>query len=352
MNSFEPFMTHLLHHYLRYFFFGVLFAPLLSGGQPIKKSAIGLFLHQDSTCRLLLGSDFKLLRMERNKKVLYPADICLLLPRGDSICGKGALSVRGFSRLDYCEPPPLMVHFNYNPQASFAKLGKLKLVWACLYSDYYNQLVVKERLVYRMWQLFTPYALRVQKVQVVSADNPHPSREQVRAGFLVEDIDDLAKRSGCRELNDTNRLSAEIDRPHYTCMSLFQYMIGNPDWSVRGPQNLKLLVPANNPEASPFTIPYDFDQCGLVNAEYARPPVMVPIENVSQRIFKGLKRTAPEINEVVKQFLQAEAAIYQIIEGETELKPASKRDMVNYLKGFFAQLKDGRFLQQTFIENQ
>ncbi|MCU0374149.1 MAG: hypothetical protein MUF24_02475 [Chitinophagaceae bacterium] len=345
-------MAVLVFRNLRMLSCFLLLTPMLLPAQSLKKSAIGLFQNQDSTCRLMLSSDVKLLRMERNKKVLYPADICLLMHQGDSICGKGALSVRGFSRLDYCEPPPLMVHFNYNPQAVFAKLGKLKLVWACLYSEYYNQLVVKERLVYRIWQVFSPFALKVQKVQVTFADNPNHSREQVRAGFLVEDIDDLAKRLGCREMNDTNRLSAEIDRQHFTCMSLFQYMIGNPDWSVKGPQNLKLLTPSGTPGASPFTVPYDFDQCGLVNAEYARPPVMVPIETVSQRIFKGLRRTKPEVDKVVEQFLQAEAAVYRLIESETELKPASRRDMINYLKGFFSQLKDSRFLQQTFIENQ
>lgn len=336
--------------FFRFFAATIITIPLLLQAQPLKRNKIGLFQQQDTAGNLLLSSDFKLLRMERSKMVLYPADVCLILSTGDSLCGKGALSVRGYSRLDYCEPPPLTIHFDYNPQAVFAKLGKLKLVWACFYSEYYNQLVIKERLIYRMWQLFSPYALRVQRIRVNSSDYSNHSKEQVREGFLVEDIDDLAKRMNCREINDTNTLSAEIDREHYTCMSIFQFMIGNPDWSVRGPQNLKLLVPADKPEASPITVPYDFDQCGLVNAEYARPPVMVPIERVDQRIFKGLKRTEAEINTVVKQFLQAENNLYQIIDADSDLKPASKRDMINYLKGFFVQLKESRFLHQTFIE--
>ena len=72
--------------------------------------------------------------------------------------------------------------------------------------------------------------------------------------------------------------------------AMFNYMIGNLDWSVRaGPQgdscchNGRLV--GGGPLLTP--VPYDFDFSGLVDAPYATPPEGFKINSVRQRLYRG-----------------------------------------------------------------
>ena len=57
-----------------------------------------------------------------------------------------------------------------------------------------------------------------------------------------------------------------------TRVALFEYMIGNLDWSVPVRHNIKLIVPKEDSNAIAFPVPYDFDYSGLVKTDYAIPP--------------------------------------------------------------------------------
>ena len=77
------------------------------------------------------------------------------------------------------------------------------------------------------------------------------------------------------------------EREQMTFVNLFQYMIGNTDWSIPKCHNIKLMVPKNDTLAQPFAIPYDFDFCGLVDASYAVPDERFEIQSVRDRLYRG-----------------------------------------------------------------
>jgi hypothetical protein len=52
-------------------------------------------------------------------------------------------------------------------------------------------------------------------------------------------------------------------------MAVFQYMIGNTDWSVPYLHNIRIL--SFDAQTIPSVVPYDFDHAGIVNAPYALP---------------------------------------------------------------------------------
>ncbi len=59
-------------------------------------------------------------------------------------------------------------------------------------------------------------------------------------------------------------------------MTLFQYMVGNTDWSAvrSGPDDRcchNVAVFSGDGGASNSVVPFDFDQAGLVDAPYAVP---------------------------------------------------------------------------------
>ena len=59
-----------------------------------------------------------------------------------------------------------------------------------------------------------------------------------RWGFFIEDLDDAARRNGMTPAQVGDRiLSSQLDPRQAARVALFQYMIGNLDWSMRaGPQ--------------------------------------------------------------------------------------------------------------------
>ena len=74
-------------------------------------------------------------------------------------------------------------------------------------------------------------------------------------------------------------------------MSIFQYMIGNLDWSVLKSHNIALF---RREDGTIIPLPFDFDYSGLVNAEYAVPPKALHLYSIRVRKYRGFCRS--EIN--------------------------------------------------------
>ena len=75
-------------------------------------------------------------------------------------------------------------------------------------------------------------------------------------------------------------------------LAIFNFMIGNYDWSVPGHHNVLVIKSLEfDPYGLGIAIPHDFDWTGLVNASYAIPAENVGTENVRERLFEGICRT-------------------------------------------------------------
>src|SRR6188472_4420980 len=72
---------------------------------------------------------------------------------------------------------------------------------------------------------------------------------------------------------------------------LFEYMIGNTDFSIMEQHNVRLV---QTQAGQRFAVPYDFDYSGLADASYATPSKALPITSVRDRLFRGPCRTAAE----------------------------------------------------------
>ena len=69
-------------------------------------------------------------------------------------------------------------------------------------------------------------------------------------------------------------------------LAVFEYLIGNTDWSVPYQHNIRLLtVPAIK---NPVPVPYDFDQAGLVEAFYALPSENIGVASVRERVYRSI----------------------------------------------------------------
>ena len=120
-----------------------------------------------------------------------------------------------------------------------------------------------------------------------------------------------------------------------TLVAIFQYMIGNTDWSVPYNHNVRLIKLKKDTIMRPFLVPYDFDYAGLVNAIYAVPAPELGMETVLERNYRGFPRNMAELELVLAPMREKKEEIYAIIKECAPLSRKNKAEMIGYLEEFF-----------------
>jgi hypothetical protein len=337
-----------LAHLLICMIFG--FTPAVWGQKPVHLQTRDFF-ETDSLLQVRLTTDFTTLQRHRTSDSFYVGTIEIVQQKHSILQEKVLVRNRGKMRRETCFPPPIMIDFKaINDSGSLKKLGKLKLVSSCSDDDYSNQLLIREYLVYKIYELFTPLSFRTRIINISYEDDNKENFSKPRYAFLLEDVDDMAKRNGYRETE--SRFSTPLtDRKAATVFFIFQYMIGNTDWAIPLNRNLKMVYRKEIPNSAPVPVPYDFDYAGLVNASYASPSEILPITNVRERYYMGFERSKEEIIDALVIFRKNKMAIYETIEACQYLASDGKKDMINYLESFFRMIEKWDDVVEAFITN-
>ncbi len=230
-------------------------------------------------------------------------------------------------------------------------LGSLKLVSQCKTSNTYQQYLVSEFLIYKMYNLLTNKSFRVRLLNLKIIDSTGKKKPIIENAFLMEDTKDLAKRNNCTDYKKDQIDYRQTDRQQMTLVSIFEYMIGNTDWGVSVSHNTRLLLPKNDSFPLPYVVPYDFDYSGFVNTDYAIPDPKLNISDVRERLYRGFPRTIGEINQAIDIFKNQEKNIYALINNCGLLTSRTKKDLTGYLDGFFNMIKKPNEVYNIFVQN-
>jgi len=261
------------------------------------------------------------------------------------------LNARGQFRRGYCYIPPLRLNFHNTTSPILYSLNSLKLVCACRTNAENEQYLLKEFLIYKMYNLITEKSFRVRLLRLTLEDNKGKKKPFTQYAFLVESVNAMAKRNNCKEWKGGNVATEGTDRQQMTLVAVFEYMIGNTDWSVPGGHNIKLIYSkADSGSKKPYSVPYDFDYSGLVNTDYAIPTPELGIESVRERLYRGFPRTMEELQNVLPVFNEQKEKIYSLIKNFEPLSSKSKSDMIFYLDGFYKTINTPRMVQSEFID--
>jgi hypothetical protein len=171
-----------------------------------------------------------------------------------------------------------------------------------------------------------------------------------RFGILIEDVDRLAKRMGGKEVEVQYVHQDSTDYQQITLVALFQYMIGNTDWSVPGLHNIK-LISSPEPGARLIPVPFDFDHAGVISTYYAKPDPRLPIESVEERLYRGFWRPVDSLAPELDRFRKAKAAIFSEYEAFPYLKEKVIRRMLKYYDRFYGIINDPKAVEREFIRN-
>ncbi|NND44097.1 MAG: hypothetical protein HKN58_02150 [Xanthomonadales bacterium] len=268
------------------------------------------------------------------------------------------ITTRGLTRRDrVCDFAPLKLWFDKDQLkgTEFRGQGSLKMVTHCKKRGY-EQYYVTEYLSYRIYNLITEYSFRVRPLMVTYVDSERDGKEQEHFGFLIEDIDDVADRHGLQELEIPQIRHTRLDPEETSNYMLFQYMIANLDWSATGGpdpveccHNSKLI--GAGPDENPvYSIPYDLDSSGLVDAHYAAPPQKLPVRSIRDRYYRGFCFHNDQLPAALDRFRAQKANIMKLFEENDLLTPRGKSTATNFLQGFYDKLEPPGGIDEWLID--
>jgi len=249
-----------------------------------------------ATLTLTIEGPLRRLQRERRRRPDLEGVVRYQDAAGDEVVLGVELTARGNSRLDLCSFPPLWLNFRRGQLEGtvFAGQNRIKLVSLCRRDDSHRDYLAQEYQVYRAFNALTDKSFRVRWVSVEYVDTEAArGRSYVEPAFFIEEDWEVAERNGMEVVKVTGLEPAQLDPRETTLLSLFQFLIGNTDYSPRaGPgeeaccHNTKLIGYAGR-DMDRVALPYDFDQTGLVGAGYAEPPPSLRLSNVRERLYRG-----------------------------------------------------------------
>lgn len=309
------------------------------------------FFLDEYPIEVVLTTDIKKLDNDKNSPAYQPADIKMIFSDTFVVEEKIRVMPRGFYRRKNCDLAALMLNFKNNSSPTLSKLKKLKLVSTCRNGKVFNEWVLKEYVAYKLYNFISNMSFRVRLLHITFKDSNQKAKDQDNYAFLIEDMDDVAERNNCKEVKGRDYFTEETNRDQTTLLSLFQYMIGNTDWSVPKYHNIKLMAPKNDTTAMPYAIGYDFDYAGIVNTVYAVPAPELGVESVTDRVYRGFSRSYDELAEALQIFQDKKEAMYYYVDHFEFLSDKSRKLMIRYLDQFYDIIKERSSVEHVFIRN-
>lgn len=327
--------------YIFSFFLFILFsAPVFSEG----------LFDSDEILDLTLSGDIRSLFNDRaDEPSYYPMDIAYVAGDGRTVSIPLKVKTRGnFRRMSSnCFYPPILLNFakSKTPEHSvFFGQDKLKLVTPCRDQEY----VVHEYLVYKLYNLITERSFRARVVRVVYVDTGKDKETEPLYGIILEDEDQMAERNDAQIIKRNQIRPNKTEPDHFLKMAVFEYMIGNTDWSVQYRHNVKLI--AGEDKTVLMTVPYDFDHAGIVRTPYAKPAPELQLSSVRERRYRGycvedMSVFAP----VFARFNELKNDFYRIYSECPFLDEKYVRQTLKFLDEFYETINNPKASEKAFL---
>jgi hypothetical protein len=318
-----------------------------------------LFLSEEPI-RMTLRTDIDWLRDERNDSVEVEGTLTFIDMDGSEVVKPVDTRARGNFRRSKknCNFPPLRLDFKTKQMEGtvFEGQDKLKLVTPCNDGrDDYQRYIFNEYLAYRILNVLTPASFRVRLVEITYEDTSEDYDTRTKIGFLIEDEDEMAARIR-GTLEDVSQFHPARSHGEYSVLvAMFNYMIGNTDWSPVYFHNVKLV---RTEEALYFTVPYDFDFSGTVNARYASvdPSLHEQIRTVTRRLYRGFCRDELVYETAVAPFRDARDELHQLYydfaaRGYEQFDEDRAEDSIKYFENFWKVVDDPEEFEDEILRD-
>lgn len=298
-----------------------------------------------------LTSNFGQLRRDRSDNPpLHWASISYT-PAGASapVTINAQVRTRGIWRRKNCQMPPLRIELKEKQVKGtiFDGQKKPKLVVHCRDDNTYDQYLLQEYQAYRIYSLVSPVAHRARLAHVQYVDSASGKQVANRYAIFVEDIDEMAGRLGGKRLAAQGASPADVNPDVTAIFGLFQFMIGNTDFSISALHNVWLL--AQDTTVAP--VPYDYDFSGIVNTRYATPDPRLGIRTVREHLYRGYCVPDESLLRAVAKFDEKKAAILALYDDQIGklMNGDQAKDAKQYINEFYETIDNPRRLKRDVI---
>jgi hypothetical protein len=279
-----------------------------------------------------------------------PATVSYAGSDGNRIDVPAQVRTRGIWRLKNCAFPPLRLNFGREARESiFDRLDKPKLVNFCRDNDAYEEYILQEMQLYRIYALLTPLSHRARLLRATYVDSATSAVHATRYAILVEEPGEMAQRLEMKMMEMQGAKAQDLEPYHAALVGVFQYLIGNSDWSARALHNAELMLDS---AGRYYVVPYDFDFSGAVHARYATPPPQLPIRSVRQRIYRGHCAPAEDYAKVFALFKEKKDAIYGLYRDQIGqlLEPKTVERTLEYFDEFYEVIESPSAARREIVE--
>ena len=255
---------------------------------------------------------------------------------------------------EICAFAPLRLNFRKTKGTLLAKSDKLKLVTHCRNgSGKYEQAVLKEYIAYRILNAMTDWSFRVRLLKVKYVESTTNKEITETYAFLIESDDQVAKRIGMK-VDDSERTTIDaIDPAHTNLVSLFQYLVGNTDFSpikgAPGEPCCHNYVLMGNDSIS-ISVPYDFDITGIVSPPHAVPNPRFGLASVRQRLYRGRCANNSHLESTFQAYRDKQQDLLDLVNNQEGLSKSERKRTLRYIDDFYKVINSQRQINYRIIK--
>ena len=255
-----------------------------------------------------------------------------------------------------CGFPPYWINFKQKSVKGsvFEGVNKVKVVSHCREGwRSFEPHIMKEYLAYETYRLISDRSFRVRLAEITYVDSVTGKTGVTAMAFFIEPVELVEERLNAKQLNDRYILPSLYEQRDLGLAEFFQFFVGNSDFSFFASQdecchNGKVFA-LRDSATGLVPVPYDFDMTGLVNPPYATVAPNMPIRRVTERLYRGTKKTQEVFDATIQHYLDREAEIMALWENTDLLSGKPKAVAIRFVARFFTILKDKQLIEKEII---
>ena len=308
-------------------------------------TAVAKFFQDETPLTVTLTTNVGRLRGDKNAETAPWRPATLKYTGPDTAHGTVPVRIktRGIWRLKNCQFPPVRLNFvgDSVKHTPFHGLDKPKLVNHCRDDDVYEQYVLQEFQLYRIYRLLTPASHAVRLLKMTYADSANGKVLATRYAFIEEEPGELAARIGAKQTKIKGAMPSDLEPYQSALVGVFQYMIGNTDFAFGALHNVELMQLMNGDY---WPVVYDFDFSGAVNARYATVDPKLSVRSVRDRLYRGYCVPKEEYPKVFALFNAKKDSIYALYRDPLGklLRPEIVNETLKYFDDFYKTINNPR----------
>lgn len=293
----------------------------------------------------------------RMKRPQYDATVTYTDANGETRSVSAKIEPRGNHRLETCAFPPIRLEFDKTSAAGtiFEGQNKLKVVTPCDRGSSHESWLLQEYGIYRSFNEITDYSYRVRMLEIAYRDIDSKRWKRDYPAFFIESHDAVAARHGLKIIRPPVIRPDQFDAAQLMNVLLFQYLVANTDFSVlKGPTGEGCchngrVFSESGAENGWMVVPYDFDQAGIINTDYALPDKRLRISNVRSRLYRGFCWNNEELEPAIGRFNARREAITAALL-PAGVSSSKRRSAQRFVERFYEIINDPEELQENILD--